>query len=351
MKTSGPLTLAFSLSFAAAISVMGADKPNSPAAPAAPAAPEPAPAKAPVIPDPVAVVEGHAITKAELDTALGNVLQAQGIPASQLPEDQRLQGYHIVLDDMIIERLIADRAASEKVSDEEVAAQFDKLKSNFGSEEELKKQLEKAGQTEDKVKTGIRERLKQQHWIDDQVKGKVDVTDADAEDFYKKNPEQFKSPERVRASHILIAVPEDAKPEVVAQKQKAAQAIADRVKKGEAFDKLAKELSEDPSAKQNSGDLNFFTKDQMVPEFSKAAFSMKKDEISDPVRSSFGFHIIKVTDRKDAETVTFEKAKPQLMAYLKQQKKSAALEKIVQDIKAKADIKVNLPDAPKAPAQ
>jgi parvulin-like peptidyl-prolyl isomerase len=348
MKTSGPLTLAFSLSFAAALSVMGADKPNSPAA--APITP-PAPAKAPVITDPVAVVEGHEIKKAELDTALGSVLAAQGIPASQLPEDQRLQGYHIVLDDMIIERLIASRSASEKVTDEEVAAQYEKLKGNFGSEEELKKQLDKAGQTVDKVKTGIRERLRQQHWIDEQVKGKTDVTDADAEDFYKRNPEQFKSPERVRASHILISVPEDAKPEVVAEKQKAAQAIADRVKKGEAFDKLAKELSEDPSAKQNSGDLDFFTKDQMVPEFSNAAFGMKKDQISDPVRSSFGFHIIKVTDRKDAETVTLEKAKPQLVAYLKQQKKSAALEKIVQGIKEKADIKVNLPDAPKAAAQ
>ena len=344
MKTSGSLTLAFSLSLATAMSVMGADKPNATGTP-------PAPAKALVITDPVAVVEGHEIKKAELDTALGNVLAAQGIPATQLPEDQRLQGYHIVLDDMIIERLIADRAVAEKVTDEEVTAQYERLKGNFGSDEELKKQLDKAGQTVDKVKTGIRERLRQQHWIDEQVKGKTDVTDADAEDFYKKNPEQFKSPERVRASHILIAVPEDAKPEIVAEKQKAAQAIADRVKKGEPFDKLAKELSEDPSAKQNSGDLDFFTKDQMVPEFSTAAFGMKKDQISDPVRSSFGFHIIKVTDRKDAETVTLDKAKPQLIAYLKQQKKSAALEKIVQDIKGKADIKVNLPDAPKASAQ
>ena len=345
MKTSGPLTLAFALAFAAAIPVMGADKPK-PAA-AAPAAPS----KAAAIPDPVAVVEGHEIKKAELDSVLENVLKAQGIPASQLPEDQRLQVYHMLLDDMIAERLIANRAVTEKVSDEEVTAQYDKLKAKFGSEEELKSQLEKAGETETKVKTGIRERLQQQRWMDAQVKGKADVTDADAEDFYKKNPDKFKSPEQVRASHILIAVPQDAKPEVVAEKQKAAQAIADRVKKGEAFGKLAKELSEDPSAKQNSGDLDFFTKEQMVPEFSNAAFAMKKDEISDPVRSSFGFHIIKVTDRKEAETVTLEKVKPELMDYLKKQKRTAELEKIVLAIKEKADIKVNLPDAPKASAQ
>ena len=134
------------------------------------------------------------------------------------------------------------------------------------------------------------------------------------------------------------------------KKKKAATAIAARAKKGEPFDKLAKELSEDPSAKQNSGDLNFFPADQMVPEFSKAAFSMKKNEISEPVRSSFGYHVIKVTDTKDAETITLDKAKPQLVAYLQQQKKQTEVEKIFKDIRSKAAVKVNLPEAPAAAA-
>jgi peptidyl-prolyl cis-trans isomerase C len=274
------------------------------------------------------------------------VLAAQKIPLASVPEEQRAMGYRMILDDMIIDKLLIKRSAETKVTDEEVAAQFERIKASFGTEEELKKQLDAAGQTVEKVKTGMRERLKQEHWIDEQIKGKTEVTEADAEDFYKKNPDQFKAPEQVRASHILVAVPQDAKPEVVVEKEKAAQAIAVRVKKGEAFDKLAKELSEDPSAKQNSGDLDFFTKEAMVPEFSKAAFAMKKDEISDPVRSQFGYHVIKVTDRKDAETVTLEKAKPQLLTYLQRQKKQAEIEKVVKDIRAKAEVKVNLPDAP-----
>jgi parvulin-like peptidyl-prolyl isomerase len=153
-------------------------------------------------------------------------------------------------------------------------------------------------------------------------------------------------PEQVRASHILVKVPEDAKPETVVEKEKAAQAIAARVKKGEDFAALAKELSEDPSAKQNSGDLNFFAKEQMVPEFADAAFGMKKDEISEPVRSQFGYHVIKVTDRKEPETVTLEKAKPQLTSYLEQQKKQGEVQKVIQDLRAKADVKINLPEAP-----
>lgn len=95
------------------------------------------------------------------------------------------------------------------------------------------------------------------------------MTDKDAETFYKANTDKFVSPAEVRASHILVRVPPESKPEVVVEKQKAAEAIAARVKKGEDFAKLAKELSEDPSAKENSGDLNFFGKEQMVPEFLK----------------------------------------------------------------------------------
>src|SRR4030095_16334553 len=97
--------------------------------------------------------------------------------------------------------------------------------------------------------------------------------------------------------------------------------ILERVKKGEEFEKLALELSEDPSAKENHGDLNFFAREQMVPEFSDAAFKLKKGEISpEPVRSNFGFHIIKVTDRKEGSAQTFPEVKPQLIAFLQQQK-------------------------------
>jgi parvulin-like peptidyl-prolyl isomerase len=346
MKFHGPLVLTLSFSLAAA-SLFGADatKKKYPAAPPPPA-PEPAAKKPLVLTDPVAVVEGVEIKKAELEAAFASVLAAQKIAPGSIPEEQRVQGYRIVLDDMIVDKLITKRSADVKVTDDEVKAQYEKIKGNFGSEAELKKQVEAAGQTIEKVKENLRNRLRQEHWIDDQIKGKADVTDADAEDFYKKNPEQFKSPEQVRASHILIAVPADAKPEVVVEKEKAAKAIAERVKKGEPFDKLAKELSEDPSAKQNSGDLDFFARDAMVPEFSKAAFAMKKDEISDPVRSEFGYHVIKVTDRKEADTVSLEKAKPQLIAFLKQKKKQAEVEKVVQDLRAKAEVKINLPEAP-----
>ena len=346
MKFHGPLSIALSLCLATPVALLAADAKKNAAPPPAPDAPA---AKPFALPETVAVVEGTEVKKGELEQAFNNMLAARKMTAAAIPEEQRLQGYRIALEDIVIDKLLTKRAADTKVSDDDVKAQWERIKGNFGSEAELKKQVEAAGETIDKVKQGLHDRLAEEHWLDAQIGDKANVTEADAEDFYKKNPDAFKSPEQVRASHILVKVDKDAKPEVVAEKQKAAQAIADRVKKGEDFGKLAKELSEDPSAKENSGDLDFFTKDRMVPEFSTAAFAMKKDEISNPVRSDFGFHIIKVTDRKDAETVTLEKAKPQLLAYLKQQKKQTEIQKVVEDVRAKADVKINLPAPPPAP--
>lgn len=350
MKTSSSLTLTLVLSMLASQAVVGAE--NKKAAPAKDAAPAaPAAAAAPEIKDPVAVVEGVEIKKAELDEVLTNVLAQSGRKPDEMPGDQKLGAYNMILNDLIIEKLINKRSADIKVTDEEVDATFKKATANFGSEEEVQKQIAASGQTLEKIKANIKSSLRQQHWVESQVKGKNEVTDADAEAFYKENPEQFKAPERVRASHILVAVKEDATPEVVTEKQKAAEGIAARAKKGEDFAKLAKELSEDPSAKQNSGDLDFFTKEQMVPEFSNAAFSMKKDEISEPVRSQFGYHVIKVTDRKAPETISLESAKPRLLAFLKQQKERTEIQKVVKELRDKADVKINLPaPAPTGPA-
>ena len=315
---------------------------------------KPAPAaavKASEIKDPVAVVDGEEIKVADLDVALTGILAQQGKSPADIPPEQKPQIYRTLVDDLIVEKIVAKRSAEVKVTDEEVSVVFDKFKGNVGSEEELKKQIEKNGETVEGVRKTIRTRLQAQHWVDSQLAGKLEVGDADADEFYKKNPEQFKMPEMVRASHILIKVEAEAKPEDVVAKEKAAVAVLARVKKGEDFAKLADELSEDPSAKKNHGDLDFFPKDQMVPEFADAAFKMKKGDVSaEPVRSQFGYHIIKVTDRKEPGTVALDEVKPKLLGFLKNQKRETELMKLAKDLRDKADVKINLPELPKAPA-
>ncbi|MEI6872473.1 MAG: peptidylprolyl isomerase [Verrucomicrobiota bacterium] len=302
-------------------------------------------AKAPAtpLPDVVATVEGKDIKKEELEQALTAALARQGIPADQLPGDQKAQGYRMLLNDLITEKLVTNRCAEIAVKEEDISAQFEQFRSRFGSPEAFEEQMKQAGQSEEKIKTDIRTYLKQQNWVQEQVKDTPKATDKDAEEYYTKNPNDFKKPEQVRASHILVAVPADATAEQVGEKKKSAEAIAARVKAGEAFDKLAAELSEDPSAKQNSGDLNFFTREQMVPEFATAAFGMQKGDISDPVKSQFGFHIIQLTDRKDAETMDLETVKPRLLAFLNQRMRDTEVQKILTDLRNKAEVKILLP--------
>jgi len=354
------VTLAVSLSFLtlSGTALRAADKPakaaQKPTAAKKGGAPKPvAPSSstASEIKDPIAVVDGAEINQAELDGLLGDILAREGKSLADVPPDQKAQIYRMLLDEVIVQKIVSTNAASVKVTDEEVAAVFEKFRANFPSEEELKAQIAKSGETLEGMQQSIRKSLQAQHWVDAQMKGKIDVADADAEAFYKANPEKFEMPERVRASHILIRVPADAKPEEVIAKQKAAQAVLERLKKGEPFEKLAEEVSEDPSAKQNKGDLDFFPKEQMVPEFSAAAFKLKKGELAlEPVRSEFGYHVIKVTDRKAAESITLEIAKPDVLAFLKQQKRETEMQKLAAELRAKAEVKINLPPAEAAAA-
>lgn len=129
---------------------------------------------------------------------------------------------------------------------------------------------------------------------------KKPVSDADAEQYYKEQGQEFETPHQVRVSHILVRVPETGGSAAEDKaRAKAADAIR-RVKAGEAFAKVAKELSEDPGSTANGGDLGFVSKGELVPEFETAAFALKRGEVTaEPVRTPFGFHGITVTDVRE----------------------------------------------------
>ena len=300
--------------------------------------------------DPVAVVDGVEIKKAELTEAFDAMLAQAGKKAEEINNSQRLEGYTAILNDLVIDKIILKASAKQEVTPAEADATFEKVfKGHFKDEAEMNAEIKKAGQTVEKIKGNIRLSLQEQKWIESQIAGKVAVIDAEIQDFYNKHPEFFNLPETVRASHILIALSENAKPEEIADKEKKAKGVAEKAKKGEDFAKLAKENSEDPGSKENGGDLDFFPHDQMVPEFADAAFKMKKGEISDPVKSSFGFHIIKVTDKKEARIVPIAEVKEKIVAHLKIVKQKQLTEDLVKSLREKATVKINLPVADKTP--
>jgi peptidyl-prolyl cis-trans isomerase C len=293
--------------------------------------------------DPVAKVNGEDITKAQVVEAFSVAVQASGVKAADLTPEQKMNGYRQILDELIMDKLVAKAAAGETVSDADVAAEIAKLKKQFPSEEAFQAQLKEAGQSPEKLQTAISTMLKQQHWMQSQIKDGDQITEADAKKFYDTNTEEFKNPETVKASHILFLVNKDDSEDVSKQKEAAAKKAAARAKKGEDFSKLAKELSEEPGAKESGGDLGFFAKDRMVPEFASAAFGQKPGSISDPVKTQFGWHVIKVTEKKPAGTVPFEEVKDQITAYLKSAKQREAVQAILKKLKDSAQIESTLP--------
>jgi peptidyl-prolyl cis-trans isomerase C len=316
---------------------------TSPAQPAADQKPA-AEAKPIELPEVVATVNGKDITRAQLQDIFNAAVQSSGMNVADLSTAQQLGGYTQLLNDLIDRQLLLDAASKEEVTSEDVDAEIKKFKSQFPDEAIFDAQMKQAGMSSEKLQNDVREELKIRSWMEDQVKVS-EVSDADAKTFYDSNIKEFAQPETVKASHILFMVDADAPADVVKKQEEAAKKAAVRAKGGEDFTALAKELSEEPGAKESGGDLGFFPKDRMVPEFANAAFAANINDISEPVKTQFGWHVIKVTDKKAAGTVPFDEVDDQITSYLKTMRQREAVQNVMKGLKDSAKVQTFLPAA------
>ncbi len=229
---------------------------------------------------------------------------------------------------MVQEKLIAQYAKSNNitVSDAQIDAKENQIKANFptGSWDEM---LKARGLTEAEVREALREQL----IIDQALANDVKVTPAQIKDYFDKNHASFDKPEEVTARHILVQSP-----------VLAAQIEAD-LKAGQSFTDLAKKYSTDPGTKDKGGELGAFRQGQMVPAFDKYAFSAPIGQISPPIKSPFGYHIIQVESRTPGQKATLASATPQITETLRQQQEAPLTQPFLQGLQQKADIKVNDP--------
>ena len=361
MKTNRirPLTLAITL--ATATVALGADAPAKKEKAAKPAPAKTAPAEvkteavktedkpaAPATPTVklpegiLATVDGEPVKSEEVEQFFQRAMAQRGMPANAIPPEQKKQAYQMIIENIVSDRIITKASAETKITDAEVEAEFKKISKDRGTEEDIKKEIAQMGMTIESVKKDLHGQMQKQNWIEGQIKGKfATATDADAKDFYEKNPKYFEQAEQVRASHILFMAKADATPEQVTAALKKAEAAIVRAKK-EDFAKLAGELSEEPGAKERGGDLNFFPRTgAMVEPFAEAAFKLKKDEVTaEPVRTQFGYHVIKATDRKAASNQPLEEAKEKILTFITDEKKREAVTKLIADLRAKTKVEI-----------
>ncbi len=250
-----------------------------------------------------------------------SVLSYQGLSPERFEAQMR--------DDLMVKKLVSQVTEGVEVSEEELREEYIKrneevrVKYLLFKKEDFKKDLKveekelKDYLEENREELKVPEEVNVQYVLIDpkEKESQVEINDDEIANYYQENIEEFKHPEEIRAGHILIKLGSDADEEAEAKKK--AEEILESLKEGEDFATLAKKYSDDPGSKEKGGDLGFFPRGRMVPAFEEAAFSLKVGELSQLVKTPFGYHIIKLEERKEAYTTSLEEVRSQIQATLK----------------------------------
>jgi peptidyl-prolyl cis-trans isomerase C len=300
------------------------------------AAPPPAPKQ-----EVAAQVNGKGITMQDLNDEF---LARTRVPFERVQDNpQAVQARKQLLDQMINDELLVQQAERQKlaVPPEEVDQHFKNLQGRFPSEQAFTEALSSRGLTAEELKGDIKRGLLRQQLLNREIIEKVSVSPMDIESHFNAHKEQYAQEEKVHARHILIMVAPDAPPETDKKAKDRAQAVLAKAKKGEDFALLAAQNSED-TTKDRGGDLGYFERGRMVKSFEEAAFKLKVGEISDLVRTQFGYHIIKMEARQEAKSLPFTEVKDQVKQDLTRERARARYEEYIKGLRQKAKINVNL---------
>ena len=288
----------------------------------------------------IAKVNDHVVSRQDLDREMKLVslkLARQGHPM----DDAQLRRYEGSIRETLIKRsLLLQQAKSMniQVKDNLVDKALAEFKAGFKRAADYESALKDIGFTEETLKGQIRDGLTVKALIDDEVIQKISLSDKQIRAYYDDNPSFFQQPEQVRASHILIAVPEGASEEKKAAALAEIQALKARIDNGENFATLAMEHSDCPS-KAKGGDLGIFGRGQMVAPFSEAAFALEPGQVSGVVQTRFGYHLIRLTEKRAAQTLAFNDVKEAITTRLRQEEESTKIEAYLEKLKEHADIK------------
>jgi len=212
------------------------------------------------------------------------------------------QNGQAALDSLVDQSIIKQEAEKQKIviSEQTIDKEITELKQSYGSEEEFNNTLETYGTTLEKVREDIAVSL----MVEKLLEPEISITEEEIKTYFEEHKEEFATAEKVKASHILIASEEEAKK------------VKEKLDAGEDFATLAKEYSTDTATSEQGGNLGFFAKGDMVAEFEEVAFSLEAGSISDPVKTEYGYHIIKVVEKQAAQEANYEDSKAEIKELL-----------------------------------
>ncbi|MCO6430650.1 MAG: peptidylprolyl isomerase [Deltaproteobacteria bacterium] len=247
-----------------------------------------------------------------------------------------------VLNSMIDRQLLLDAAAKAGTSSEEVDKKTGEVVARYGGEAKLKEILKTSGMPYEQFLGDLRDDFIINAYLDSTFEKDILISDSELKKVFDASPQRFAQREEAHARHILIKVDKDAgSEEDLAAKNKIEELHAQVTSPGGDFGAIAREHSQCPSSSRG-GDLGFFPRGAMVAPFEKAAFGLKPGEISDPIKTDFGYHIIKLEEKREAAQPDFESAKPKIQRELLHRKRAELIEARVKELRDKAKVEIEL---------
>jgi parvulin-like peptidyl-prolyl isomerase len=309
---------------------------------------------------PALILEGQKISQKEFARLYENLVAQYQRVYAQYGQDfskllqgpagieRRLQLQSRVIDDLLRKRLIAQEIERRRIVisptdiDDRTEIEFERiLRQNNLTEEQAAQILQRQGRTLESFKRELRQAVElhlQTERLRDLVVGPIEPTEQELSAYLEAHREDYDTPEEVHARHILIRVPEGASEAEIAQAKKQIEDIKKELENGADFAELAKKYSQDPGSAPNGGDLGFFRRGQMVREFEDAAFSLEPGQISDPVRTQFGFHLIKVEEKKPAQHPELAQIRERVLKDYIAAERTRRFEQFYAELKAHAKI-------------
>jgi len=292
----------------------------------------------------VAVVNQEMITLSEVEKRIPP-LKEEIVTEDRLEKQERIQALcRQVLEKLIEEKLIDQevKKSGVKISSKDIEGTVEEIKRrNSATQEDLEKALAVEGLTLETYKKQIEKSLQRQKLINWSVKIEEKAGEKELREFYQKNISRYRTNETYRPGQILFIIPKEATPEEIREIRKKCQKVLEKIKKGEDFGEMALLYSEDTSNRDH-GDLGYFRKGELLPVFEREALRLKVGEVSGIIRTEFGFHIIKLLDRKGMDPLPFEEVIERVKADYYDGEMEKAFRQYLSTLKEKAVIEIKL---------
>ncbi|MEO5717957.1 MAG: peptidylprolyl isomerase [Chthoniobacterales bacterium] len=281
---------------------------------------------------------GHVVRRGDLQALVGHRgiyendvgragradLFAVGAEESELEPAAAAELKRAALQRLVEEEKLNRAAAREPIDPASVTRETQLLRDQFRDEKSWQKSLGNAGLSGRTLAREVTSNLRDRAWLEKQIANRISPNESEVQRYYAAEEAAFQEPLRLRASHLFLAAPEGYPEEVIARQRALIEQLAERLGNGESFPALIAEFSEDEATKKRDGDLGYFAARRMLPAVFAATERLRPGQISAPIRSRLGFHLIRLTETRPARALGPE-ADPEIISLLENQKRAAAV--------------------------